>query len=171
MIRSAAQARTLGVSFVLEPRGTPGPRGTVFDAAVGDEDLYRVPEAALATLTPLTPSGRFPASIAGGTPVDVTHPDAAQWKLETHALGTQVLRLRLTDVPGWHATIDGRPLQLERFSTIMLQARIPPGNHTVDLQYWPGTFTLGIVLAACSAGGLAAALLVMWRRARTRARR
>jgi len=169
VIRSASQARTLGVSFVLEPRGTPGPRGTVFDAAVGDEDLYRVPGAALATLTPLTPSGGFPASNAGGTPVDVTHPDAAEWKLETHALGTQVLRLRLTDVPGWHATIDGRPLQLERFSTIMLQARIPPGSHTVDLQYWPGTFTLGIVLAACSAAGLAAALLVMGRRARTRA--
>ena len=168
VIRSATQARTLGVSFVLEPRGTPGPAGTVFDAAVGDEDLYRVPGAGLATLTPLTPSGKFPGSSAPGTPVAVTHPDAAAWRLETHALGPQVLRLRLTDVPGWHATVDGRPLRLERFSAIMLQARIPAGNHTVELQYWPGSFTLGIVLAAGSAAGLTAGLLVVWRRARTR---
>ena len=38
----------------------------------------------------------------------------------------QLLRLRLTDVPGWHAWIDGKSLGLERFSGIMLQARIPP---------------------------------------------
>jgi hypothetical protein len=99
--------------------------------------------------------------------VAVTHPDPAAWRLETGAPGPQVLRLRLTDVPGWHATLDGRPLALERFSGIMLQARIPAGNHTVELQYWPGSFTLGIVLAACGAAALAGGLLVAWRRART----
>jgi uncharacterized membrane protein YfhO len=79
-----------------------------------------------------------------------------------------VLRLRLTDVPGWHATLDGRPLRLERFSAIMLQARIPAGNHTVELQYWPGSFTLGIVLAGCSTVALTGGLLVVRRRARSR---
>ncbi len=166
VIRSAAEARRYGVGFVLEPRGKPGPRGTVFDAAVGGEDLYRVPRAALATLTALSPTGQLPGLDAAGTPVAVSQPDPATWTVKTHARGPQVLRLRLTDVPGWHATIDGRPLPLDRFSSIMLQATIPPGAHTVELQYWPGTFSLGIVFAACSAAGLATGLLFGWRRAR-----
>ena len=78
-----------------------------------------------------------------------------------------VLRLRLTDLPGWHASIDNRPLALRRFSGVMLQARIPAGRHTVVLTYWPTTFTVGIILAACSAAGLVLALFV-GRRGRNR---
>ncbi len=165
VIRTTAQARHFGVAFILEPRGTAGPSGTVFDAAVGHEALYRVPGAALATVTPVTTGAKPPGSVARGTPVAVTHPDPASWRLVTRARQQQVLRLALTDVPGWHASIDGRPLRLEPYSTVMLQARIPPGDHTVELHYWPGSFTLGIVLAACSLVMLALGLLVGWRRA------
>jgi hypothetical protein len=166
VIRSAAEARRYGVGFVLEPRGKAGPPGTVFDAAIGDEDLYRVPRVAAATLTALSPGDKPPGLDATGTPVAVSHPDPSTWTVKTDAPGARVLRLRLTDVPGWHATIDGRPLALQRFSSIMLQATIPAGAHTVELDYWPGTFTFGIVLAACSAAALATALLLGKRRAR-----
>ena len=71
-----------------------------------------------------------------------------------------MVRLRLTDVPGWHATIDGRPLPLTTFAGVMLQARVPPGRHTIELHYWPATFTWGIVLAAMAAIGLVAALVI-----------
>lgn len=77
-----------------------------------------------------------------------------------------MLRLRLTDVPGWHGSIDGRPLKLQTFSRVMIQARIPPGRHTVELQYWPTTFTIGIVLAICSFVGLVSALVLSGFRAR-----
>ena len=30
----------------------------------------------------------------------------------------------------------------------MLQARIPSGHHTVQLNYWPTSFTYGIVIGA-----------------------
>jgi uncharacterized membrane protein YfhO len=63
----------------------------------------------------------------------------------------------LTAVPGWHATIDDRPLKLLTFSKVMLQARIPAGRHTVELVYWPTTFTIGIIAAACSVAGLVVA--------------
>jgi uncharacterized membrane protein YfhO len=72
----------------------------------------------------------------------------------------QVLRLRLTDVPGWDASLDGKPLALESFGGVMLQARIPPGRHQVVLHYWPTTFTVGIVLCVIGAVGLAIALVV-----------
>ena len=167
-VTSAAEGRRFGVSFVLEPHGAPGPRGAVFDTTVGGEDLYRVPGAAAATLTPVTASGGLPSPDARGTAVAVTHPDPASWKLEVHARSSSVLRLRLTAAPGWRGSIDGKPLVLTRFSGVMLQARIPAGAHTVELRYWPSTFTDGIVLAVCSAAGLALGLVVTWR---TRLRR
>jgi uncharacterized membrane protein YfhO len=71
----------------------------------------------------------------------------------------EVLRLRLTNVPGWHATIDGRPLPLLPFATIMLQARIPAGRHAIELHYWPSSFTFGIVVAVVAGLGL---LSVLW---------
>ncbi len=85
---------------------------------------------------------------ADGSPVPVTYPDAASWKVATDATAPQILRLHLTDVPGWHASIDGKPLPLLRFNRVMLQARIPPGKHIIELHYWPETFTVGIVVAA-----------------------
>ena len=166
-VTTTAIARLYGVSYVLEPRGKPGPPGAVFDTRVGTEDLYRIPGAAQATLTPRAHGGALPAPDAQGTPVSVSHPDLATWKLETRARVPSVLRLRLTDVPGWHATIDGKPLALEQFSGVMLQARIPAGTHTVELHYLPLAFTAGIVLALCSAGALAVMLVVTTRR-RTR---
>ena len=46
----------------------------MFDAAVGHEELYRVPGAALATLTPVTTGAKPPGSVARGIPVAVTIP-------------------------------------------------------------------------------------------------
>jgi len=100
--------------------------------------------------------------------VAVSTPGPASVKLVTDAGTEQVLRLRLTDVPGWHASIDGKPLDVSRFAGVMIQARIPPGRHTVELHYRPTTFTIGLVLAACSAAGLLAAFVVgQVRRGRT----
>ncbi len=58
-------------------------------------------------------------------------------------------------MPGWHATIDGRPLALKRYAGVLLEARVPPGRHTVVVRYWPETFTEGLVLAGAAALGLA----------------
>lgn len=68
--------------------------------------------------------------------------------------------MHLTNVPGWHATIDGRPLTLKQYSLIMLQAEIPPGRHVIELNYWPSSFTEGIVLAVLAAVGLIVAGVV-----------
>ena len=165
-VTSATQARRYGVGFVLEPPGAPGPRGAVFDQRVGDESLYHVQGASQATLTP-TLGGSVPEPGVPGTPVSVTHPGPASWKIITDSPTRQELRLHLTDVPGWHATLDGHPLPLSRFSGAMLQARIPAGRHTVELTYWPGTFSLGLALAAGSLVGLLVAFIVSWRRRRT----
>jgi hypothetical protein len=159
-INTAELARLYGVSFVLERAGSPGPQGAVFDKAVGNEDLYRIPDAGVATLTPLAADGRLPNANAPGIPIKVTHPDPSSWKLESDADSRQVLRLRLTNVPGWHASIDGRPVPLRTFAGVMLQVEVPPGRHTIELYYWPATFTIGLVLAGLAVVGLASAFTV-----------
>ncbi len=154
-VTTLREARRYGIGFVLEPRGTPGPPGSRLVRTVGAEDLYRIPGAAAATIVPLTGSGALPSLDASGVPVDVTHPDPATWRLVTHASRPAVLRLRLTDVPGWRATIDGRALALQRYGNVMLQARVPPGTHTVELTYLPTAFTVGVVFAVIAVLGLA----------------
>lgn len=159
-ITTVSEARLYGISYVLEPAGGAGPPGSLFDTKVGTEGLYRIPGAAAATITPMSASGPFPPVDASGTPVSVSHPNPAAWRMTTDATTPQVLRIRLTNVPGWHATIDGKPLSLERYEDVMIQARIPAGNHVVELRYWPDAFTLGIVLALLSIVVLVAAIIV-----------
>jgi hypothetical protein len=164
VVDTTADARLFGVGYVLEPGKHPGPPGSVFDRKVGNEGLYRIPGSSPATITPISRSGSLPAVDATGTPLKVSYPNPTSWKVETNATTPQVLRLRLTDVPGWHATIDGKPLVVSRFNRVMLQARIPPGRHTIELHYWPETFTVGIAVAVLTVIGLVVVAVVGRRR-------
>ena len=145
----------------------PGPTGSVLVGKIGDEVLYRIPGASPATITPASSTGT-PPDDAPEVPVHVSHPDPAAWSMEVRSTKPQVLRLRLTDVPGWHATIDGKALPLQPFAGVMLQARVPAGSHRIELQYWPSSFSVGMVLAAGAVFGLLAAPVVAWLRRRRR---
>ena len=166
-VHTVALAREFGVGFVLEETGHAGPIGGVHVRRVGDEELYRIPGAAEATVTPLR-GDAFPPDAVVGTPVDVRHPSPSQWQLTTSTKEPAALRLHLTDIPGWHATVDGRPLPLETYAGMMLQARVPAGTHTIALQYWPQTFTVGILVALMSAVFLIGLLMAAFVRKRRR---
>jgi hypothetical protein len=146
-VTSVDQARLFGIGYVLEPHGRRGPLGSVFVQSLGDEDLYRIPGASQATLVPTDVRHLIPPASANGSPVRVSYTDSGRLNITTNAAGPQLLRLRVTDVPGWHATIDGHPLPLEEFSGVMIQTRIPPGHHLVQLHYWPVAFTAGLIIS------------------------
>ncbi len=167
-INSIQAARLYGIGYLLEPSGVSGPKGSVFDRKLADQDLYRVPGAAAATLVSLRPNGSLPGIYASGSPVGVAHPTPGTWRMATNNATRTVLRLRLTNVPGWRATIDGKPVEVNSFAQTMLQVRVPPGRHVVELQYWPKTFSIGIILAFCAALGLAILLIFSWIRSRGR---
>jgi hypothetical protein len=158
-------AHEFGIGYVLEVAGTPGPKGSVFAGHLGNEDLYRIPGSGEATVAPLV-DGNLPPDTVAGTPVRVDHPSPSQWHIVTSSDTPQVLRLHLTDAPGWQATVDGRPLALTSYAGMMLQARIPPGRHTIVLRYWPPALTLGIVLALVSAVCLVGLVVASSRRRR-----
>jgi hypothetical protein len=165
-IKTTAEARLFGVGFVLEIGKKPGPPGSVFVTKLGNEKLYRIPGASVATLTSLPADGSMPPVTAVGKPVAVSYPNPTSWKLVTHATSPQVLRLRLTDVPGWHASIDGKPLKLQQFNQAMLEATIPAGTHTIELNYWPDAFSVGIAFAAITVVVLILAVVFARRRER-----
>jgi hypothetical protein len=160
-ITTAAQARTYGVQYVLNPRYATRPTGAIFVNHVGTENLYQIPDSSPAVALPLGPPGsRIPWDEPGAA-VAVTHPDPATWRMVNTASVPYVLRLHLSAVPGWQATIDGRPLPLETWSDqTMLEARIPPGHHVIEVHYWPSLFTVGLVVGAVSVVALVAVVAI-----------
>jgi hypothetical protein len=171
-VTTTAEARLFGVHYILEPHGQKGPVGSHFLAYVGNgEDLYSVPGAAAATLTPIRTGGALPPDGAAGSPVAVQYPNPSTWRMALNVKSPSVLRLRLTNVPGWHATVNGRSLALTSFAGLMFQARLPRGHDIVELSYWPTTFTIGLVLFAAASIGLSTAAVVAWSRSRLDRRR
>jgi Bacterial membrane protein YfhO len=133
---------------------------------VGDETLYSIPFSALATVGSVsTPSATAPAY-----PLKVEHTGPSSWRLAVNLTNTALVRFRLTAVPGWHATVDGRPLPLHSWSDgAMLEADVPAGHNTIELRYWPDLFTVGLIVAAVAAVGMALActIVAIVRRRRT----
>jgi hypothetical protein len=178
VISTVAQAQSLGVSYLLEPAGEPGPPGTKFVMTLqipnpqpqsflatppGNEDLYSVPGSGVVTLS----TGSQATSESSRVRISGTDP--ARLRLVTHAKAPGVLHLHITDVPGWHATIDGRPLALESSSVFGFSASVPAGTHHIEVRYWPSTFSVGLVVALVAVVGVTCALVVeTWRRARRR---
>jgi len=156
-VPDAATARVFGIGYIVMPAGSPGLPGTTFVEKIGRTSLYRVPGARTATLTAQHPGAPGAPSLPAPT---ANNAGTASWDVTTDAAVPTLLRLRISAVPGWHATIDGHALSLRTFDSIMLEARIPPGRHTVVLRYWPTAFTFGIAAAVVAALALLLAVQV-----------
>jgi hypothetical protein len=152
-INSVRLARLYGVSFVIEPPGAPGPPGTRLVAVLKGEGLYAVPDSGRATLVPLDTKG--PSVVQRSS-----QPSPSTWRIEVTATRASLLELRISNVPGWQAEIDGRPLHLVPFDNAMLEANVPSGHYVVTLRYWPKAFSIGLALAATAVLILACALIV-----------
>jgi hypothetical protein len=152
-INSVFLARLYGVSFVIEPPGAPGPPGTRRVAVLEGEGLYAVPDSGRATLVPLDAKG--PSVVQRSS-----RPSPTTWRIKVTATRASLLELRISNVPGWQAEIDGRPLHLVPFDNAMLEANVPSGHYVVTLRYWPKAFSIGLVLAATAVLLLAGALIV-----------
>ena len=172
-ISTAAQAREFGVRYVLVAPKHRRPEGqsVVVVGMIGDERLVLMPGAGPATVSPVPPGGGPLPIDAPGTLVPVTNPDPASWRLVVNDSKASILRLRLTAVPGWHATIDSHSLALHPWASgLMLEARVPAGRHVVELHYWPDAFSAGIAVAGVVLAGLVVAIPVTAAVARRRRR-
>ena len=163
-IDSAALARRYGIEWILLPAWphVAPPSGTRYVASFAGERLYAVPGSSRFSLV-----GDNSSKVAG--PVSsVSHRVTSSWSFTIDASAPSRLIMRVTDYPGWNATIDGRTLPLSGYKGLMLQAAVPAGRHVVHLWYMPRRLVIGAWLALAVLALLAAwaALPLVWRRSR-----
>jgi hypothetical protein len=168
LIDSAPIARKYGVQWILVAPGVPAPPGTVYVTTVAGQRLYSVPGAKrFSFLSPQPGSGT--AGAGAGAVRRVSHPSPSRYEVNVTATGPATLVMRVTNVPGWHATIDGRSVPIRKYGTLMMSITVPAGTHVVVLNYFPDRLKIGLVLALVATvllAGFAVALAVVRRRRR-----
>ena len=78
--------------------------------------------------------------------------------------------LVLTDVhyPGWKATVDGRPAEVERVNHLLRGVVVPAGTHRVELRYEPLSWRIGWIVSCLGLLAVAAVAVAGLRRRRLR---
>ncbi len=86
-----------------------------------------------------------PRAGAGEATISAYFPNAVT--IRTDATTPKLLFLSDVFAPGWHATVDGKPVTLLRADFDFRAVAVPQGTHTVIMRYWPVSETIGFVLA------------------------
>ena len=152
-LAAAARGDPALAAAISDLFSVPPWNGMTFVAEIGGESLWQVPGAARFSFA--APADRVAAARPVGN---------AAWSLAVEAPEASQLIVRLTSVPGWHASINGRPAALTPYLHVMQALQVPAGAHSIRLWYWPRLFTVGLWLAAAGALGL------LWAAARSRRR-
>jgi len=89
--------------------------------------------------------GESAAPPASPVHFDRDEPNAITLSFEAAADGLAVL----TDsyYPGWKAWVDGRPAPIYRVNYAFRGIPVPEGSHTLELQYEPASFLIGLFLS------------------------
>jgi len=61
---------------------------------------------------------------------------------------------RITNVPGWNASLNGTQLGINSYHSVMQRIHVPAGKNTIYLTYWPNYFSLGILIYILSVAAL-----------------
>jgi hypothetical protein len=136
-VNTVALARRYGVSYVLTRAGIPVPAGMQTVAVIAGETLSKVPNSSQFSFV----QGGSDQVVASSTNGDGT------WQITTRGTTPGELALRVTALPGFRATIDNKPLALHSYDTVMLEARVPAGEHRIVLRYLPHRLELGLIAA------------------------
>jgi len=84
--------------------------------------------------------------------VDFTSYAPKQIVLQAKAAAPSVLLLNDKFVPGWKATVDGKPAALLRCNYIMRGVQVPPGEHQIEFRFPPSFTALSISVSGIAVG-------------------
>lgn len=93
-------------------------------------------------------SSRPPAKAASGegrVTIVEEAPERIEFSVEAPASGYLVLVD--AHAPGWSATVDGAPAEIQRADGLFRAVRVPAGRHDVVMSYRPRSVTLGLSLS------------------------
>lgn len=62
--------------------------------------------------------------------------------------------------PGWHATLDGAAVPIERAESIFRGVQVPPGTHVITMEYQPKALYIGMVVSGIALSTVAFFLLL-----------
>ncbi|MCB0195514.1 MAG: YfhO family protein [Anaerolineae bacterium] len=65
-------------------------------------------------------------------------------RLQVDVSSSQLLVISQIFYPGWRATVDDAPVELLQVNGVLQGVVVPPGSHTVHLEFWPRSFTIGV---------------------------
>lgn len=148
-ITSVGLARRYGVQYVLIDPDYPIPRGMQLVSTIRTDSGVQLRLAHVPSSGPFrfVPAPGVPVGAGEGRVISVSHPGDTTYRLHVEVAHTQRLAIRITNVPGWHATADGHPVALSRSSGDLLSALVPGGTTEVVLTYEPALLEWGWVLA------------------------
>ena len=102
----------------------------------------------------------------------LTHYGPEALTVRAHAATPALVIVNDVHYPGWKATVDGKPADIEQVDYLLRGVRIGPGTHTVEMHYAPASWRIGWILTllgvAIWLGLVAYALVVHTRTARAR---
>jgi len=99
-----------------------------------------------------------PLAAHEGAEIIRAHPDEVVVRVRADA--PRYLVLADSYSPGWHATVDGAPVTIERANYLFRAVAVPAGDHTVVWQYRPTSLLVG---GAVSVGAVLVMGMLIWR--------
>ncbi len=78
--------------------------------------------------------------------------------LRIRAAAADRLLIRESLDPGWRARIDGAAAKIDAYGPCFIAVATPPGDHVIELEYYPNDFVYGFVLTVLGMFGVILAL-------------
>jgi hypothetical protein len=79
--------------------------------------------------------------------IDIIEQTPTHLQINLSTTGQQLLVISQIYYPGWQARLDGQPVELHRVNVVQQGVIMPPGEHTLDLIFWPTSFWLGGIIS------------------------
>jgi hypothetical protein len=102
----------------------------------------------------------LPRGSAPGRAADIVRYEPERVTIEARSDGPGLVVLSDNHYPGWKATVDGAPADVERIDYLFRGVRVGPGTHTVEFRYEPLSWRIGWIVSLVSLAGLIAAIAV-----------
>jgi len=119
-----------------------------------------VPAEAAGAPGPFTEATPVPAHGA-----HIVHYDSQTVQIETESDSPAILMLNDANYPGWRASINGRSTAILQADFLFRAVIVPAGHSTVEFNYAPTSFRLGVLVSTAALIILVVPLLVRRRRA------